>query len=259
MVTLDDPAVSTFVFHPRAEAGSRTEGALATETLSKDAVICGYLHPNENSDTLMLFFHGNGEIAADYDALGHLYVECGASFWVVDYRGYGRSTGTPSFSRMLTDAEAVFNDVPALEAAADACFSRIAVMGRSLGSASAIRLAAAHPDRVSGLLLDSPFADGPALIRRLGGPDVEPLARSAAKDNIDRIRDCRMPTLIIHGTEDWIIPVVEAEALHEACPGPQKRLVKIRGAGHNDLMVYGYGTYFSEIRSFLESIRSANR
>ena len=67
------------------------------------------------------------------------------------------------------------------------------------------------------------------------------------------------PTLIIHGAEDWIIPVAEAEALHVACPAPQKHLVKIRGAGHNDLMVHGYGTYFSQIRSFLESIRSASR
>ena len=259
MVSLDDPSVSSVVFHPRPEGGSRAGGALATETASRDAVICGYLHPNENSDILMLFFHGNGEIAADYDDLAHLYVACGASVWVVDYRGYGRSTGTPSFSRMLTDAETVFNDVPALEAAAGARFSRIAVMGRSLGSASAIFLAAAHPDRIHGLLLDSPFADGPALIRRLGGPDVAPPGPSATAGNIDRIRDCRMPVLIIHGSEDWIIPVAEAEALLEACPSPQKRLVKIREAGHNDLMVRGYGTYFSEIRTFLESIRSLNR
>jgi hypothetical protein len=132
-------------------------------------------------------------------------------------------------------------------------------MGRSLGSASAIHLAAARPGKVHGLVLDSPFADGPALIRRLGGPEVDPALSPGFEDNIDQIRSCPVPVLLIHGTEDWIIPISDAETLYQASPSAEKRLVKIRGAGHNDLLVQGYGTYFSEIRTFLESIRSANR
>ncbi|GEM_PF-7116610 len=60
--------------------------------------------------------------------------------------------------------------------------------------------------------------------------------------------------LFFHGTADWIIPVTDAEALYQVCPSGQKRLVKLTGAGHNDLLVQGMETYFSEIRSLVESI-----
>ena len=255
MTGIDDPAVSRFVFHPRPESFGEPTSALETTTRTTDgAAVCGWLHPNETSDTLMLFFHGNGEIAADYAALAHLYTGCGVWFWVVDYRGYGKSTGSPSFSRTLADAEAVLDHVPAVEAAAGRRFSKIIVMGRSLGSASAIHLAATRLDRLHGLVLDSPFADGPALIRRLGGPAVDLQLTPGVIDNLERMKACRLPTLIIHGTADWIIPVTDAETLHRASPGTQKRLVKISGAGHNDLLVQGMETYFSEIRSLVESI-----
>jgi len=257
---IDDPAVSRFVFHPRPEGFAESTSALETTTRTTDgAAVCGWLHPNETSDTLMLFFHGNGEIASDYAALAHLYTGCGVWFWVVDYRGYGKSSGSPSFSRMLTDAEALLDDVPAAEAAAGRRFSKIIVMGRSLGSASAIHLAATRLDRLHGLVLDSPFADGPALIRRLGGPEVDLHLTPGFIGNLERMKACRLPALIIHGTADWIIPVSDAEALYRACPGAQKRFVKIPGAGHNDLLMLGFETYFSEIRSLVESIHPAGR
>jgi pimeloyl-ACP methyl ester carboxylesterase len=258
-VSIDDPQVNAFVFHPRPEGPGAPSAAIATETTVDGAAIGGYLHPSKDSDTLILFFHGNGEIAADYASLAHLYTGCGATFWVVDYRGYGNSTGTPSFPRMRSDAEAVLGDIPAIETASGKRFTRIVVMGRSLGSASAIHLASTHRARIHGLVLDSPFADGPALIRRLGGPEVDPALPPVLEDNIDQMKSCSLPVLVIHGTEDRIIPISDAEALHRACPSVDKRLVKIRGAGHNDLLVQGFGTYFSEIRSFLESIRAADR
>jgi len=254
MFSIDDPPVNDVVFHPRPEGSGTAAGAISTETAVDGAVVGGDLHRNENSAVLMLFFHGNGEIAADYAALAHLYTGCGVSFWVVDYRGYGRSTGSPTFSRMLADAESILEYIPAVEATARIRFSRIIVMGRSLGSAPALHLAAGFPDRVDGLVLDSPFADTLGLIRRLGGPEIDKAQCTGFVDNLDRAKACRMPTLILHGTEDWIIPVSEAEALHEASPSIQKRLVKIRGAGHNDLLVQGLGTYFSAIRSLRDRI-----
>ncbi len=258
MTGIDDPEVSRFVFHPRPEGIGGPASALETTTQTTDgAVICGYLHSNNSSDTLMLFFHGNGEIAADYAPLAHLYTECGGWFWVVDYRGYGKSSGFPSFSQMLADAETLLDDVAAVESAAGRRFSKIIVMGRSLGSASAIHLAATRPDRLHGLVLDSPFANGPALIRRLGGPEVDLRLTPGVADNQERMRSCNLPTLIIHGTEDWIIPMNDAEALYRACPGGQKHLVKIPGAGHNDLLLRGAEDYFSELRSLVESIHPA--
>ena len=96
-MNLDDQRISRAVFYPRSEAHGYTPRGIATTTESGTVQICGYLHPDPSARALMLFFHGNGEIAADYDDLAEFYVGCGVSFWVLDYRGYGRSTGAPSY------------------------------------------------------------------------------------------------------------------------------------------------------------------
>jgi pimeloyl-ACP methyl ester carboxylesterase len=254
---IDDPEVSRFVFHPRPEPGSHRPAGLATHTASGSETIGGYLFLHPKSDVLMLFFHGNGEIAADYDALARFYTGCGVTLWAIDYRGYGNSTGTPSFTHMFTDAEAVFQDIAAAEKAAGRSFDKVIVMGRSLGSASAISLAATHPQRITALVLDSPFADGPALVNRIGGPSLSADALSGFEDNLDRIKAVRQPCLIIHGTQDWIIPVSDADALHAACPSADKRLVKIENAGHNDLLMRGFDTYFAEIRALVARMPAA--
>ena len=123
--------------------------------------LSGLTHAN------ILFFHGNGEIAADYDAIGPFYNRIGVNFLAVDYRGYGRSTGSPTVSAMMRDCHAVFkyacgriDDVPQS--------GPLIVMGRSLGSAPAIELAFTYPDRVRGLVVESGFARVIPLLRLLG-------------------------------------------------------------------------------------------
>lgn len=257
MTTLDDPAVSRVLFHPRREVRGVSPRGIPTLTRCGDAQVSGYLHDNPSSPTLLLFFHGNGEIAADYDAFAGVYTGCGASLWVVDYRGYGRSTGSPSFSTMFEDAEALASDIPRVARLAGRDYTNLIVMGRSLGSASAIHLAATSRDRVDGLILDSPYASGPDLIRRLGGPWLEKEALQGFQDNVDKMEHCTVPTLIIHGTRDRIIPVSEAEALHQACSSEMKRLVKIEGGGHNTLLRVGYRRYRVEIKAHLSRIARA--
>lgn len=244
---IDDPAVSRIVFHPRKEDPFSSPGGIPTRTPCEGAEIGGYLFPRPESRALLLFFHGNGEIAADYGDLARFYTACGVCLWVVDYRGYGTSTGSPAYTRMLDDAEVLFDDIDRIAAETENRFDHRLVMGRSLGSASALLLAANHPSELRGLILDSPFAFGPSLIQRLGGirPDAEGLPDG--RDNIDRMRICTLPTLILHGTEDFIIPISDADALHQASANPYNRLVKIAGAGHNDLLVRGFERYFSEI------------
>jgi pimeloyl-ACP methyl ester carboxylesterase len=259
MTTLDDGAVSRVVFHPRCEPAGYSPVGMPTLTRCRDAQVSGYLHDNPASTTLLLFFHGNGEIAAEYDALASMYTGCGASLWVVDYRGYGRSSGRPSFFAMLEDAEALARDIPWIGGLAEKAFTRVIVMGRSLGSASAIHLASGYPDRVDGLILDSPYASGPDLIRRLGGPRLESEALEGFEDNIDKMASCTVPTLIIHGTHDQIIPVSDATALYGACRSEAKHLVKIEGAGHNSLLQVGYRRYWAEVAEHVARVARASR
>lgn len=214
---IDDPIVSRFVFHPRKESLNQRLVGISTETVSGGEKIGGYLYLHPESRVLTIFFHGNGEIAADYDDFSRFYVACGASFWVVDYRGYGKSTGTPTYSQMFVDADTIFQEIGKIEKISGRTFHHIMVMGRSLGSASAIYLASSHPDRVSALILDSPFSDGPALISRLGGPKLpaEPLS---GKDNIDRIKTILPSTF---GTpKDPPPAAISPKLLEGPCPCP---------------------------------------
>lgn len=254
MTSLDDTDVTMVVFHPRPESQGYMAQGILTRTACSGAEVCGYLHVNESSDTLLIFFHGNGEIAADYDSFARIYTDCGVSFWVVDYRGYGQSTGLPTYPRMFEDAQALLKDIPRLAESIDLHFRRVLVMGRSLGSASAIFLAATHPDEIHGLLLDSPFADALALIHRVGGPLLYRRELPQFEDNIDLIPRCIAPTLMIHGAEDHIIPISDSEALYNACGSKTKRLVKINGAGHNDLLLRGFAQYCTEIRDHIVRI-----
>ena len=199
MMQLDNIEVTQIVFHPRREPNGYSPTGIPTQTACNGGQVSGYLHVDQESSALLILFHGNGEIAADYDSLAPLYMACGVCLWVVDYRGYGRSSGTPSFTRMFTDAEAILRDVSRISEIIQKNFNHIIVMGRSLGSTSAIHLAVNYSSSLAGLILDSPYADGLALIHRLGGPKLIKPDLQGFEDNIDNMQKCNLPTLIIHG------------------------------------------------------------
>ena len=250
---LDHPDIALVMFHPRPEYSRPHEDAethTVRFTLPDGTVIGGRLHAAEAGDPVILFFHGNGEIASDYDDLAPVYRKLGLSLLVVDYRGYGVSTGRPSASALIADALAVAERAPGVVAGHGLTPTRWLVMGRSLGSAAALAVAAeakAGP-AFSGLVIESGFADSLALIRRLGG--APPPGSEEARDgfgNLARIAAVTVPTLIIHGEEDWIIPISDGRRLFDASGAADKRLLPIRGAGHNDLMMIGADAYFPAI------------
>jgi len=128
------------VFHPRADF-SAPDAERDVRLPGADGVtLGGRLHVAAPTAPLILFFHGNGEIAADYDDIGPLYARLGLSFLVVDYRGYGRSEGVPTISNLLADARAVWDALPNVIAPRGLAPERTYVMGRSLGSASALEI-----------------------------------------------------------------------------------------------------------------------
>ena len=102
--TLDRPEVLRFLFHPRPEPTNLFSKTADSENRSRrqrdiqipvqeDIAIGARFHMAEKSGGNLLFFHGNGEIVADYDELGAVYNQMGINFLAVDYRGYGRSEG----------------------------------------------------------------------------------------------------------------------------------------------------------------------
>jgi len=248
---LDTRELLQFVFYPRRDWA--TPPPRATDHMvpveAGIEVSCRY-YPADSKAPALLYFHGNGEVACAYDGIAPFYNEIGISLFVADYRGYGRSGGTPTFSNTAADAYPIYRYFRKMLDAGGHT-GRVFIMGRSLGSQSAIELAANCQDEVSGLVIESGFAQQSRLLMYLGV--------SVALDGLDefdalalkRIRGITLPVLIIHGEFDTIIPHSEAVMLHNCLGSKDKKLVTIPGADHNHVMIAGIAEYFGALREFV--------
>ena len=247
---LDRPDVGMFLFHPRKSAPSADSRDNFQEIripVAKGIAVGARFHLADAGGATLLFFHGNGEIVADYDDIAPLFNRLGINFWVVDYRGYGISDGTPTASTMMDDCHRIFDFAQKWKA--EKRFSGpMIVMGRSLGSASALELAARHPDRIDGLIIESGFAWAGPLLQRLGvDPERIGFDESAGFANVEKIKSFDKPTLIIHAEFDHIIPFSDGKALYDASPADEKTLVTISGANHNDIFLRGLDRYLEAV------------
>jgi uncharacterized protein len=186
--------------------------------------------------------------------LAALYLNQGVNFLPVDYRGYGRSTGSPTVSALLRDSHKIL------------AFARkwlneqgytgpLLVMGRSLGSAPALELAANYPEAVAGLIVESGFALAGPLLELLG-VDLEAIGfeEKACFRNVEKIRAYPGPTLIIHAEFDHIIPFADGTALFEASGAADKKLLKIPNANHNDILMQGLTEYMAAIKAMADKV-----
>jgi fermentation-respiration switch protein FrsA (DUF1100 family) len=256
---LDRPEILQFIFHPRPEYPGITESGSARDMpipVEADVSVGSRLHVAAADAPTILFFHGNGEIVADYEDLGPVYNQMGMNFWVVDYRGYGRSGGTPTVSAMMHDAQRIFTFAEKWLKAAHYTGPLI-IMGRSLGSASALDLATSFTDQIDGLIIESGFAYAKPLLELLG---VNIAAIGFKEDdgfgNLDKMASFPRPTLIIHAEFDHIIPFTDAEALYQASPAADKTLIKIPGANHNDIFMRGLTQYLNAVNGLAKRVSS---
>ena len=251
---LDRPEVLAVLFHPRRESPSKAMAGveLVSVPVEPGVSVGGRLYRAQRESPIILYFHGNGEIAADYDDLAPLYTEMGITLLVMDYRGYGTSDGTPTVTNLATDAMTVFNALDEICPANDLAPAQRYLMGRSLGSAAALEIASRVPQGIAGLIIESGFANTFPLLARLGLHVAGASEERDGAGNLAKIRQIATRTLIIHGEEDFLIPISEAEELYKHSAAKEKRLVRIPNAGHNDLMVVGMRQYFGAIREFVE-------
>jgi uncharacterized protein len=249
---LDVPEVLLRLFHPRPEFSFAAAHSSARNLLipvGGDVAVGARFHPVAATAPTILFFHGNGEIVADYDELASFYNRQGVNFLPVDYRGYGRSTGEPTVSAMMRDCHGIFRFTrPWL--AEMGYPGPLVIMGRSLGSASALELAAAYPEEVAALIVESGFAYAGPLLQLLGvNLAAIGFKETAGFRNVDKIRAYSGPTLIIHAEHDHIIPFSDGQALYDAAASRDKTLLKIPHANHNDILLQGFGPYMAAIQA----------
>jgi hypothetical protein len=188
----------------------------------------GRYYHHSQPRAVALFCHGNAGSVADWSyvarSLNHRHQLAALVF---DYRGYGRSTGSPSESGILRDGRAARRW---LAERAGVREPEVLVMGRSLGGAVAVDLAA---DGARGLVLESTFSSLPDVAAAHASWLVPHVNMTQRLNSAARIAAYDGPLLQSHGDADTLIPLKLAQKLHAAAPGP-KRLVVIPGANHND-------------------------
>ena len=246
---LDRPDISMNSFYPRRGWTTAPSGAEDHSVAVQDGVSlsCRFFSVGLDGPTI-LFFYGNGETAVDYDGIAPLYNRIGTNFFVADYRGYGRSGGSPAFSTMLSDAHKVLEALR-VTLKAGRYTGPIFVMGRSMGRHPAFELAANSPDGVKGLIVES----GRASLGQFANGIDPSVAETLVAEYLDKVRSISIPVLVIHGEMDTLAPVQDAVKMYEDFASEQKRLVTIPGAGHNDLLHLGIDQYFDAIRDFVST------
>ncbi|MCU0598821.1 MAG: lysophospholipase [Desulfobacterales bacterium] len=250
---LDLPEIINFLFFPRKETPwGFPEHAEPFDVTTRDGVRINarfYLSAPDNPH--ILFFHGNGEIAQDYDDIGRIFQQFNISFLAADYRGYGRSEGSPSVTSMMSDAHeflASLNEWLKQKSRKGSLWA----MGRSLGSAPALELAASYPEKFKGLIVESGFAETIPLLKRLG---INTGALESQKvqvfSNAAKIRLFSGPTLIIHAQYDQIIPFRHGEELYRSSTAKIKKIHMVPDADHNTILMKAGIGYFELIKDFI--------
>lgn len=253
---IDTPDVLSYVFYPRNESGPCPKYAFDHFIPVEDtaAVHCRF-YVQDDAWPWILYFHGNGEVISDYDELSLFYFKYKLNLAVADYRGYGKSSGVPTVTNMSLDAHKIFESVRATLREKD-LKDGIWVMGRSLGSVSAFEIAYGHGPDIRGLIIESGFPSISSLIIRHGIASADMSLDSIAGECLDMLRAITVPVLVIHGEYDTLVPPDEAEAIMENIGSPNKNLLMIPGATHNDIMFIGLRQYMSAIREFVDATNS---
>ena len=255
---LDQPSVLMYVFYPRRDFTLCPENAFDVSIPVENhvSITCRF-HAGGPKWPWILFFHGNGEVVSDYDEIAPFYHKRKLNLVVADYRGYGTSGGIPTLTDLVRDAQTIFEEVEK-EITRKGYVSSLWVMGRSLGSISALELSHRYPDRIKGLIIESGFCSVVRIITHLGVPTAGVDMKRIDQECLEMIRRISVPSLIIHGEQDTLVPIREAKDLYQNLGTDEKELLTIPGATHNDIMIVGFKKYFDRLQEVIENYEQSD-
>lgn len=189
----------------------------------------GWFCPAANPRAVVLYLHGNaGNVTGLKWTARRLQEKLGVSVLVFDYRGYGRSDGTPTEEGILADARAARRW---LAARAGVDERDLVLLGRSLGGAVAVDLAAR--DGARALILENTFTSMTEVARGKAWPLPVGSVMHTRLDSLSKIAAYHGPLLQTHGDADRLVPFEMGKRLFAAANEP-KRFIPVPGGGHND-------------------------
>jgi fermentation-respiration switch protein FrsA (DUF1100 family) len=224
--------------------GTQLHGWLAEPVRRKD----GADEPVPGSQVL-LWFHGNaGNLTYRYDMLARIVRRLSLRVFIVDYRGYGKSQGSPSESGLYQDARGAWDYLTGSRGVAP---EDVVILGKSLGGGPASELATQVTP--GGLILQSTFTSVRDMATRVA-PFVPRFLVRTKMASIDKVARVACPLLVVHGDQDEVIPFAMGEALYNAAQEP-KRFYRVPGAHHNDTYLVGGDAYLDALGEFLASCK----
>ena len=252
LVLWAEPRMAFFPFRGEDETpmryGIRFE-AITVNTADGERLRAWWI-PAERPRAHVVYFHGNGgNLSMWTPVLVGLHRQR-FSVLAVDYRGYGLSTGRPS-------ERGLYRDVEATLACFDQSYRRPRVptiyWGRSLGTAMASYAASRQaPD---GIVLESGFPGARSLLRSYPVLWAFSWFASYRFPTAEWMRGVAAPALVIHGTNDSIVPYAQGRTLFEEIAGP-KRFYAIQGGDHNDPVPLNAEAYWKAVDEFIASLRT---
>jgi fermentation-respiration switch protein FrsA (DUF1100 family) len=195
----------------------------------------------------IVYFHGNGGNISNVDWIGETFAKRGFNVLLVDYRGYGRSAGSPSAeSGLYLDGEAAVDFLINHKGTAP---DKIVLYGQSLGTAIATEVAGRRG--VGALVLESGFSSASS-VAASALPWLPRFLHFVARNRFEsagKLAVIKVPVLITHGDPDPVIPTDESRALFAAANEPKKLLI-FPGAGHNVFGTMGR-VYLDQVEQFI--------
>ncbi|MBN2061083.1 MAG: alpha/beta hydrolase [Deltaproteobacteria bacterium] len=238
-----------FVFFPRSEFDFAPQdmGLICEEVefiTEDDITLHGWFFPVDRDSPVILFFHGNaGNISHRLDNI-NLLLARGLQVFIFDYRGYGRSKGSPSEQGLYKDGRAAY-DYLVMEKGISS--DRIMCFGRSLGAAVAIDVALKR--NIRSIIIESGFTSIKEMARSMFLMSLLSPIIPANYNNLEKIKGINVPKLVIHGDKDELVPFAMGNDLYEAAASP-KFFYGVNGAGHNDTYIVGGEKYFKIFEQF---------
>ena len=225
------------------ETGPSTEDV---EITTSDGVrIHGWFVRGTGARWTILYFHGNAGNLSHRRELVHQLARLPADVLIIDYRGYGKSEGSPSEDGLYADARAGYDFLTKERGVSP---ERLVLFGHSLGAAIAIELASTAP--CGRLIVQSSFTNIKEMSSRVIPLLPIQFMLRHRYDNLAKVPTLTVPKLHIHGQRDEVIPYDHGRRLFEAAAEP-KEFFDVPEAGHNDVMTAGGRSYDARLRAFL--------
>lgn len=209
-----------------------------------DARVHSLIVTPENSRAVILYFHGNGGAMDMWsETAEELAMKTNCDVWMVDYPGYGKSTGTvTSQNQLLTMAEKILAELKQ-----EYPGTKIILYGRSLGSGLAANLTT--DSTITALILESPYYSLTHVAKSMF-PYLPSVIMKYPMPSYQWIAQAHLPILMVHGNKDEIVPFQQGKALSKVAK--DSTFVEIEGGHHNDL--HTFPEYWKAVTDFIERV-----